>query len=97
MSKIGKKKILIPKEVNVSINGGIIDMKGPYSSKKINLDTEFFEINITKKINYIYYRKKSLYLNLVKKMFLLCHNIFYSKIMTRIHITKCFGFRAHND
>ena len=47
MSKIGKKKILIPKEVNVSINGGIIDMKGPYSSKKINLDTKLFEINIS--------------------------------------------------
>ena len=40
MSKIGKKKILIPKEVNLSINGGSIDVKGPLGSKKINLDTE---------------------------------------------------------
>ena len=47
MSKIGKKKILIPKEVNVSINGDNIDIKGPYSSKKINLDTRLFEINIS--------------------------------------------------
>ena len=47
MSKIGKKKILIPKEVNVSINGDNIDIKGPYSSKKINLDTKLFEINIS--------------------------------------------------
>ena len=44
MSKIGKKKILIPKEVNVSVNDGIIYIKGPYSSKKIDLDTELFEM-----------------------------------------------------
>ena len=48
MSKIGKKKILIPKEVNVSINGDCIDIRGPYSSKKINLDTKLFEINLSK-------------------------------------------------
>ena len=47
MSKIGKKKILIPKEVNVLINGDNIDIKGPYSSKKIILDTKLFEINIS--------------------------------------------------
>ena len=47
MSKIGKKKILIPKGVNISINADNIDIKGPYSSKKINLDTKIFEINIS--------------------------------------------------
>ena len=46
MSKIGKKKILIPKDVNLSINGDTIDIKGSYSSKKINLDTKLFEISI---------------------------------------------------
>ena len=47
MSKIGKKKILIPKEVNVSINGDSVDIKGPYGNKKINLDTKLFEVNIS--------------------------------------------------
>ena len=46
MSKIGKKKILIPKEVNISINGDNLDIKGPYGNKKINLDTKLFEVNI---------------------------------------------------
>ena len=47
MSKIGKKKIIIPKEVNVSINGDNLDIKGPYGNKKINLDTKLFEVNIS--------------------------------------------------
>ena len=47
MSKIGKKKILIPKEVNISINGDKIDIKGPYGHKKINIDTKLFEVNIS--------------------------------------------------
>ena len=49
MSKIGKKKILIPKEVNLSINGDILDIKGPFGSMKINLDTKLFEVNVSKK------------------------------------------------
>ena len=48
MSKIGKKKILIPKEVNLSINGDSLDIKGPLGSKKINLDTKLFEVNVSK-------------------------------------------------
>ena len=48
MSKIGKKKILIPKEVNLSINGNSLDIKGPFGSKKINLDTKLFEVNVSK-------------------------------------------------
>ena len=47
MSKIGKKKITIPNEVNVSIDGDNFDIKGPYSNKKINLDTKLFEVNIS--------------------------------------------------
>ena len=47
MSKIGKKKIIIPNEVNVSINGDNLDIKGPYGNKKINLDTKLFEVNIS--------------------------------------------------
>ena len=35
MSKIGKKKIIIPKEVNVAINGDDLDNKGPNGNKKI--------------------------------------------------------------
>ena len=48
MSKIGKKKILIPKEVNLSINGNSLDIKGPLGSKEINLDTKLFEVNVSK-------------------------------------------------
>ena len=48
MSKIGKKKILIPKEVNLSINGNSLDIKGPFGSKKFHLDTKLFELNISK-------------------------------------------------
>ena len=48
MSKIGKKKILIPKEVNLSINGDCLDLKGPFGSKKINFDTKLFELNVNK-------------------------------------------------
>ena len=48
MSKKGKKKIIIPKEVSVSINEDNLDIKGPYGTKKINLDTKLFEVNINK-------------------------------------------------
>jgi len=48
MSKIGKKKIIIPKEVSLTINGDSLDVKGPLGSKKINLDTELFEVNVNK-------------------------------------------------
>ena len=48
MSKIGKKKILIPKEVNILINEDNLDIKGPYGNKKINLDTKLFEVNLSK-------------------------------------------------
>jgi large subunit ribosomal protein L6 len=48
MSKIGKKKILIPKGVNLSINGNSLDIKGPFGSKKINLNTKLFEVNVSK-------------------------------------------------
>jgi len=48
MSKIGKKKIIIPKEVNLSINGDSLDIKGPLGNKKIYLDTKLFEVNVDK-------------------------------------------------
>jgi len=48
MSKIGNKKIIIPKDVNVSINGDNFDIKGPKGNKKVNLDTKIFEVNISK-------------------------------------------------
>ena len=43
-----KKKILIPKEVNLSINDGNLDIKGPFGSKKIYLDTKIFDVNVSK-------------------------------------------------
>ena len=36
MSKIGKKKILIQKEVILAINGYNLDIKGPCGSEKVN-------------------------------------------------------------
>ena len=48
MSKIGKKKIIIPKDVNVSINGDNLDIKGPKGNKKVNLNTKIFEVKISK-------------------------------------------------
>ncbi len=46
MSKIGKKKIVIPKDVSVSINGDKLDIKGPNGNKEINLDAKIFDVNI---------------------------------------------------
>ena len=39
---------MIPKEVNLSINGDCLDLKGPFGSKKINFDTKLFELNVNK-------------------------------------------------
>ena len=47
MSKIGKKKILIPKEVNVSINADNLDIKGPNGNAKLNLDRKLFEVKVS--------------------------------------------------
>ena len=46
MSKIGKKKIIVPKEVTVSMNGSDLDIKGPNGNKKIELDKNLFDVNI---------------------------------------------------
>ena len=51
MSKIGKKHIHIPKEVNVTFNKGYIDIKGPAGNQKINLDTESFDFKIDENKN----------------------------------------------
>ena len=53
MSKIGKKNIQIPKEVNVTLNQGSIDVKGPSGNKKINLDTDTFDVKIDDKLIYL--------------------------------------------
>ena len=49
MSKIGKKKIMIPKDVNISIDGDGIAIKGPNGNKKIYLDIKIFDVNISDK------------------------------------------------
>ena len=46
MSKIGKINILIPKDVNVVFNNGVIDIKGPRGNKKLNLDQDIFDLKI---------------------------------------------------
>jgi large subunit ribosomal protein L6 len=46
MSKIGKKKILVPKEVNISINDNNLDIKGPKGNTKVNLNRKLFEVNV---------------------------------------------------
>ena len=46
MSKIGKINILIPKDVNVVFNNGVIDIKGPRGNRKLNLDQDIFDLKI---------------------------------------------------
>ena len=46
MSKIGKKKIIIPKEVKVSINGDNLNIEGSKVNKKVNLDSKLFDVKI---------------------------------------------------
>ena len=46
MSKIGKINILIPKDVIVVFNNGVIDIKGPRGNKKLNLDQDIFDLKI---------------------------------------------------
>ncbi len=46
MSKIGKINILIPKDVNVVFNNGVIDIKGPRGNKRLNLDQDIFDLKI---------------------------------------------------
>ena len=48
MSKLGKKKIQIPKDVSVNINGDIIDLKGPNGTNKIFVNSTFFNVNYDK-------------------------------------------------
>ena len=49
MSKIGNKNILVPKEVNIAINAGQIDIKGPMGIKKISVDDKIFKIQMLEK------------------------------------------------
>ena len=49
MSKIGNKNILIPKEVNVTINSGQINIKGPKGNKTLNVDEKLFEVKMIEK------------------------------------------------
>ena len=48
MSKLGKKKIQIPKDVSININGDIIDLKGPNGTNKIFVNSTFFNVNYDK-------------------------------------------------
>ena len=48
MSKLGKMNILIPQDVNVVFSNGFIDIKGPNGSKKLDLDSNLFDITINK-------------------------------------------------
>ena len=41
MSKIGKINILIPKDVNVVFNNGVIDIKGPRGKQKIKFGSRY--------------------------------------------------------
>ena len=47
MSKIGKKKILIPKDVNITFNEAGVEIKGPKGSTKINVDTKIFNVKMS--------------------------------------------------
>ena len=60
MSKIGKKKIIIPKDVNISIGSNNIEIKGPNGNKKLPVDTNLFEININKESNELSIKPKEM-------------------------------------
>ena len=51
MSKLGKIDIAIPQEVNVVFNDGVVDIKGPVGSAKIDLNTDMFELIINENKN----------------------------------------------
>ncbi len=51
MSKIGKRKILIPKDVNVSVNDELIEIKGPQGIKKIKFNSKIFDVKISESEN----------------------------------------------
>ena len=46
MSKIGKKKILIPSDVKVTLNSDLIEIVGPKGNKKIDFDKKVFDVDI---------------------------------------------------
>ena len=46
MSKIGKKKILIPSDVKVTLNSDLIEIIGPKGNTKIDLDKKVFDVDI---------------------------------------------------
>ena len=48
MSKLGKKKIQIPKNVTININGDIVDFKGPNGTNKVFINSTFFNVNFDK-------------------------------------------------
>ena len=48
MSKLGKKKIQIPKDVSININGDLIDFKGPNGTNKVFINSTFFNVNYDK-------------------------------------------------
>tara|TARA_Y100000741_G_C18033122_1_gene469172 strand:+ start:43 stop:582 length:540 start_codon:yes stop_codon:yes gene_type:complete len=51
MSKLGKIDIVVPQDVNIVFSNGVIDIKGPEGSKKINLNTEMFDLKINENKN----------------------------------------------
>ena len=48
MSKLGKKKVQIPKGVSININGDLIDFKGPNGTNKVFINSTFFNVNYDK-------------------------------------------------
>ncbi len=46
MSKIGKKKIIIPNGVNISVDENNLNIKGPNGNKSMSLDRKVFEVNL---------------------------------------------------
>ena len=51
MSKLGKIDITIPDGVNVALNEGVVDIKGPIGSTKIDLNTDMFELIVKENKN----------------------------------------------
>jgi large subunit ribosomal protein L6 len=46
MSKIGKINITIPEKVKVALAGNVINIEGPLGKKTMNIDLDFFDLDI---------------------------------------------------
>ena len=47
MSKLGKKPILVPKDIKIKIEGGKLTLTGPKGSKELSINDKIFSTSLT--------------------------------------------------